>query len=141
MAIPKTSILKFVELALTITCLGMHYKDHGPVYSTDLLVVTGTFGGYLIILIGVFAGLVTGQPINKRIVSTILLQQRSQSQDLFYSLAGCALFVASGALIIQYYDKGYSSKSVRDLGLAKGSISIINGAVFLLDTFFTFRNE
>nr|CAD7444766.1 unnamed protein product [Timema bartmani] len=128
MAIPKTSILKFVELALTITCLGMHYKDHGPVYSTDLLVVTGTFGGYLIILIGVFAGLVTGQPINKRI-------------DLFYSLAGCALFVASGALIIQYYDKGYSSKSVRDLGLAKGSLSIINGAVFLLDTFFTFRNE
>ncbi|XP_063234353.1 uncharacterized protein LOC134537623 [Bacillus rossius redtenbacheri] len=126
-AVSKVTILKFLQLVLTVTCLGMHFKDNGPAYYLDNLVVTGTFAGFFIILVGTFAGAVLGDNLTKRV-------------DIFYSLAGCALFVASGALCIKYYD-AFGSGDTRHLGLAKGSLAIINGVFFLLDGFFTYRGE
>ena len=58
-------------------------------------------------------------PINRRI-------------DIFFSLVGCALFVASGALIIEAYLNAYKGDA-RDKQLTKASISFINGAIFLVD--------
>lgn len=65
-------------------------------------------------------------PINRRI-------------DIFFCLVGCALFVASGAFSIQYFDG--KSGDYRSKGLAKAAMAIINGAVFLLDSLFTWRGE
>lgn len=62
-------------------------------------------------------------------------------QDLFFSLIGCALFIAAGSLNIDYFHKLAYKSSFRDTGLAKGSLSIIEGAIFLVDAFLTFRGE
>lgn len=66
-------------------------------------------------------------PINKRI-------------DIFFSLVGAALFIASGVLIIQQWEDAFLKTETRKIALAKGSLAIINGIVFFLDTILTFRD-
>jgi hypothetical protein len=61
-------------------------------------------------------------------------------QDLFFSLVGCALFVAVGSIVISNHQY-LSATSLRDKYMAKGSISIIEGFVFLVDAILTFRGE
>ncbi|KAL0279470.1 UNVERIFIED_CONTAM: hypothetical protein PYX00_001018 [Menopon gallinae] len=123
----RLSFIKLLELLLTITCVGLHYHSFRAKDTYGEMVTTGTFCGYLIILIGVYAGYLFSMPISKRI-------------DIFYSVAGCALFVASGALAIEQYQNAYKSET-RDIGLAKGSLAIINGLAFLIDAFLSFRSE
>lgn len=125
--ISKVSILKFLEIALAITCIGLHLHSFAARDENEQLVICGTFLGFLVILIGIFVGMFTGEPVGKKV-------------DIFFSLAGCALFVASGALSIQFFDNMYKG-DLRDKGLAKGSLAIINGVFFLLDAVFTFRGE
>lgn len=96
---------------------------------TDLhtrLLVSGTFVGFSIILIALFAGYMMGTPINKRI-------------DMFFSLIATAMFIASGVLIIQEWENGFKTET-RRIAMAKGSLSIINGVLFFFDTIFTFRD-
>lgn len=88
----------------------------------------GTFGGYLIILVGGCFGSLMGTPINRRV-------------DLFFSLVGFALFIITGALNIEAFRTLLHKSSFRDIGLAKGSICIIQGALFLLDSYFTVKGE
>ncbi|KAG7210585.1 hypothetical protein KM043_012103 [Ampulex compressa] len=109
---------------------GQHHETVAhKVLRTDFAMLTmGTFGGYLIILIGLFAGNVMGTPVNRRV-------------DLFFSLVGCALFIATGALNIEHFQRIHQARSFRDTGMAKGSISIIEGIFFLVDAFLTFRGE
>ncbi|CAG9864217.1 unnamed protein product [Phyllotreta striolata] len=126
MAISRLSIIKFLELAIAVTCIGLHYKSRTNDIDTDTL-SSATFGGYVIILVGGFAGYLMSTPFNKRI-------------DIFFSLVGCALFVASGALNIKVYDD-FGKSEWRDYGLAKASLAIINGAVFLLDSLLTWRGD
>ena len=73
-------------------------------------------------------------PINKRI-------------DLFFSLLGCAMFIASGVLILQYWNDSATAKVVgffdndkKTLGITKGSIAVVNGILFFFDVIFTFRD-
>lgn len=58
-----------------------------------------------------------------------------------FSIIGCVLFVISGALIIdQWHDKSeLLFKESKRNALAAGSLMIINGAVFLMDTISIFR--
>lgn len=146
---------------ITIACLTLHYKSSGETHNT-LLLASGTFVGYTIILVGLFAGkpdfhqqtnfmyplnynliififyflsLFTGYllstPINKRI-------------DIFFSLIGCALFIASGALIIQEWNDDLIHSTfktdARKLALTKGGLAIVNGIIFFCDVIFTFRD-
>jgi hypothetical protein len=67
--------------------------------------------------------------------------------DLFFSLIGCAMFIASGVLILQYWNDttagkihGFFSNDNKSLGITKGSLAVINGIVFLVDVVFTFRD-
>jgi uncharacterized membrane protein HdeD (DUF308 family) len=55
-------------------------------------------------------------------------------------LVGCALFIAAGAFVIQYFD-GQRKSDTRDIGLAKGAMAIIAGVVFLIDSVLSFRGE
>lgn len=66
-------------------------------------------------------------PINRRI-------------DIFFSLAGCAIFVAAGALNIEFFQDTWKGE-YRDYGLSKASLAIINGALFLLDSLLTWRGD
>jgi hypothetical protein len=66
-------------------------------------------------------------PVNKRI-------------DLFFSIVGCLLFVAVGALVIQEWEDALVKSERRKIAMAKGSLSIVNGVLFFLDIIFTFRD-
>jgi len=135
MALSRLSIIKLLELIVTLTCLGLHYNSFGEVVDRhSVLIINGTFVGFTIILVGLFAGYIMNTPINKRI-------------DLFFSVIGCALFITSGVLILQYWNDtvggkftGWVSKDDKTLGVTKGSLAIINGILFLVDFVFTFRD-
>jgi len=126
MAISRLSIVKFLELALTVACIGLHYNSMTTHKDTEL-VTSGAFCGFLVILIGGFAGHLMSTPINRRI-------------DIFFCLVGCAAFIAAGALNIDYFQDARRSE-YRDYGLAKASLAIINGAVFLIDSLLTWRGD
>ncbi|KAG5875678.1 hypothetical protein JTB14_019454 [Gonioctena quinquepunctata] len=113
-------------IALALCCFGLHYKTQTNNLETDL-VSTTSFGGYVIILIGGFAGHLMSTPFNKRI-------------DIFFSLVGCAMFVAAGAMNIRVFDNA-SSSEWRNMGLAKASLAIIDGSLFLLDSLLTWRGD
>ncbi|CAO1389785.1 unnamed protein product [Diamesa serratosioi] len=134
MALSRLSIIKFLELALTLTCLGLHYNSMAEGAHHTVMLVNGTFVGFTIILVGLFAGYMMSTPINKRI-------------DLFFSLLGCAMFIASGVLILQFWNDTSSAKLIgffdndrKTLGITKGSIAVVNGILFFLDVIFTFRD-
>ena len=126
MAISRFALIKFLEFALAAVCLGLHYHSFQDT-QTALMLASATYGGYLIITCGVFAGHLAGTPINRRI-------------DIYFCLLGCALFIASGSLEVQWFqDKGKSS--IRDYGLAKAALAIINGIFFLVDAVFVYRGD
>ncbi|RLU19388.1 hypothetical protein DMN91_007945 [Ooceraea biroi] len=126
--ITRLSIIKFFELLLVCILIGLHYHSFNAGDQHTAMITMGTFGGYLIILVGLFIGSVMGTPVNRRV-------------DLFFSLIGCALFIAAGSLNIDYFQKLVHKSQFRDTGLAKGSLSIIEGIIFLVDAFLTFRGE
>ncbi|KAL7302898.1 hypothetical protein TKK_0004127 [Trichogramma kaykai] len=119
--VSRLTLIKLLELILVCVLIGLHYHSYIGTLN-DAMLVTGTFCGYLIILVGLFAGAVMGTPVNRRV-------------DLFFSLVGCALFIASGSLII---DHDYARN---DKNTAKGSIAIIEGIIFFIDAILTFRGE
>ncbi|KAF7262734.1 hypothetical protein GWI33_004171 [Rhynchophorus ferrugineus] len=47
---------------------------------------------------------------------------------------------AAGALNIKHFENQWKSEA-RDYGLAKGSLAVINGVFFLLDTLVTWRGD
>jgi len=126
MAISRLSIIKFLELALAVSCIGLHSKSVTGDFNIDTLSVAA-FGGFVIILVGGFAGHLMSTPINRRI-------------DIFFCLVGCATFVAAGALNIEYF-QNRGKGEYRDYGLAKSSLAIINGALFLVDSLLTWRGD
>lgn len=135
MAFSRLSLIKLLELILTLTCLGLHYNNFNEASSNQHnMLISGTFVGFSVILVGIFAGYLLNTPINKRL-------------DIFYSLAGCAMFIASGALIIQYWNDSLTGKihgafgnEAKNLGYTKGGLAIVNGVIFLVDVVFTFRD-
>lgn len=56
---------------------------------------------------------------------------------IFYSLLGGAMFLASGVFIIEAWERAYRTRT-RDLAITKGSVAIINGIIFIMDTIFAF---
>ncbi|CAK1547313.1 unnamed protein product [Leptosia nina] len=124
MAISRLSIIKFLELAITCACVALHYHSYNIDPEIGML-VTGTFIGYLIIFAGAAAGYIMQTPSHKRI-------------DIFYSLIGVCLFVASGAVIIDRFQNAWKG-DLRDKNLAKASLAIINGALLLVDAVLTQR--
>lgn len=126
--VTRLSIIKFLELILVCIIIALHWHswNAGERYAT--MITMGTMGGYLIILVGLFAGALMGTPVNRRV-------------DLFFSLIGCALFITTGALVIDYFNDYAFKTSFRDTGLAKGSMCILEAGFFLLDAVLTFRGE
>ncbi|XP_043274197.1 protein snakeskin-like [Venturia canescens] len=126
--ITRLAIIKFLELILVCIIIGLHYRSFNAGQVYEAMITNGTIGGYLIILVGLLAGGVMGTPVNRRV-------------DLFFSLIGCALFIATGSMVIDTFQHIVHSDSFRDTGLAKGSLCIFEGAFFLVDAILTFRGE
>ncbi|EDV33796.1 uncharacterized protein Dana_GF19114, isoform A [Drosophila ananassae] len=112
-------LLKIIELAISIACIVMYEVDGA--LSSRPLIVCGTIGGFTIICGVLLIGHVINSLVEKRLNALI-------------SLIGCVLFVASGALVIdEWHDARLQTDRKRN-AIAAGSLMIINGAVFLLDT-------
>lgn len=127
MGVNRLSMIKLLELIITIVCIVLHWQSGDTRNLETDFITAGTFGGFLIILGSSFLGHVLTSPITKRI-------------DLIFCLVGCAAFVATGALNIKHYENGYNTDA-RKYGLAKASLAIINGALFLIDSLFTWRGD
>ncbi|CAD7089918.1 unnamed protein product [Hermetia illucens] len=123
----RLSVVKFMELVFAITCLVLHYYSF---YDGDIVtsfITTGTFTGFVVIIVALFGGLLMHSPINKRI-------------DILLSIMGCASFITSGVLLIEAWEYSFRTKT-RDLAIIKASVAIINGAMFGFDAIFTFRDK
>ncbi|XP_055714015.1 protein snakeskin-like [Phlebotomus papatasi] len=123
----RLSVIKFMELSLAIASTVLHYYSFNDGELVTAFLATGTFCGYIIVLIAIFAGHMIGTPVNKRL-------------SIFYSIIGSVMFITSGVFIIEAWEHSFRTRT-RDLAITKGSVAIINGAVFLLDTIFTFRDK
>uniref|UniRef100_A0A1A9W8N7 DUF7775 domain-containing protein n=1 Tax=Glossina brevipalpis TaxID=37001 RepID=A0A1A9W8N7_9MUSC len=114
-------LLKIIELGIAIACIVL-WETTGQ-FSRNPLVVCATIGGYTIIC-GIFLiGHIINSIVEKRLNALI-------------SVIGCILFVISGALVIdEWHDSSeLLFKERKRNALAAGSLMIINGAVFLMDT-------
>ena len=60
--------------------------------------------------------------------------------DIFFSIMGCGLFIASGVFVIEAWEHSFRTRT-RDMALIKASLSIVNGVLFGFDAIFTFRDK
>ncbi|XP_071872790.1 uncharacterized protein [Bombus fervidus] len=128
MAFNKMTIIKLLQLVMVCILIGLHYHSFSDGGRNSAMITVGTFGGYLIILAGVFFGIIMGCGMDRRL-------------DMFYSAAGFILFVIAGALILDHFSNSVYRGSFRDTGLAKGCISIAEGLLFLVDAILVFRGD
>ncbi|XP_053949142.1 protein snakeskin [Anastrepha obliqua] len=114
-------LLKIIELGISIACIVLWQTS--TAISSQPLIVCGTLGGFTIICGILLIGHILNSIVEKRLNALI-------------SIIGCILFVISGALIIdEWHDRSdFLFKDSKRNALATGSLMIINGAVFLLDT-------
>ncbi|XP_043658678.1 uncharacterized protein LOC122623536 [Drosophila teissieri] len=114
-------LLKIIELAIAIACIVL-YETVGNLSSHPVL-VAGTIGGYTVICGVLLVGHVVNSLVEKRL-------------NALFSLIGCLLFVASGALVIDEWQSGtlFVPSDRKRQAVGTGSLMIINSAVFLLDT-------
>nr|BAN21170.1 unkown protein [Riptortus pedestris] len=123
----RLTLIKLVELCLAIAIFWLHYNTFESEH-VKLFVESTTFMGFLVVVVGTFLGLITGSPVNKTV-------------DMYFCVAGAVLYIASGSLTIQHFQGWTFRSSVSNMGLTKGSLAIIQGVIFLIDGFFTFKAE
>uniref|UniRef100_A0A182LZ15 MARVEL domain-containing protein n=1 Tax=Anopheles culicifacies TaxID=139723 RepID=A0A182LZ15_9DIPT len=112
--------------ALAIACLILHYKSLDERDDLTKLLAAGTFVGYSVILVALFCGYMMSELISKKL-------------DVFFSLIGCAMFIASGVLILKEWENAWSTDT-KKLAISKGSLAVTNGVLFFFDAIFTLRN-
>ncbi|XP_055913582.1 uncharacterized protein LOC129947159 isoform X1 [Eupeodes corollae] len=119
--------VKFLELAFAIACLVLHFYSFNDGDIITSFLATGTFCGYILIVLGIFAGILMRAPIHKRI-------------DIFFSVIGCCLFVTSGVLLFEAWEYSFRTRT-RDLAMVKASLAIVDGALFGFDAIFTLKDK
>ncbi|XP_071444277.1 uncharacterized protein [Hetaerina americana] len=124
----KTSLAcKVIEFLIICICMGLHVNlDMIPLKQYTLVSIV--FGGYIIILGGMLLGFLVCERLSRKI-------------DIFYTLLGMALFVAAGGCLISNFSGNgkFYYKHV-DMGLATGSLAIINAILFLADAIISFKD-
>ncbi|XP_028133482.1 uncharacterized protein LOC114328733 [Diabrotica virgifera virgifera] len=126
MAPNRLCIIKIVELAIAIVCMVLHSSTHTADYDIDTTSAI-TYGAFIIILVGEAAAYFWKCPLDKKI-------------DIYYSIVGCSLFLATGIFNILRYTDQSGSKN-KTMGIIKALFSLVNGVVFALDAFLTYKGE
>lgn len=128
MAVSRLTIVKIAELILGIAILCIHYNTLEEPGTFSQVIVTGTYAGFVVIIIGSFIGFLTGNSINKTV-------------DLFFCVVGAVLYILAGIFTYQHFHGWKFNTSHANLGLTKSGLAIIQGIVFIVDAFFTFKIE
>ncbi|KRF82153.1 uncharacterized protein [Drosophila virilis] len=100
--------------------------DHS--YSSQAMLVCGTLTGYLIICSVLSIGHLVGAKLDKRI-------------DILFTVAGCVLFVSTGAIILDRWMNCYEIASEKNTILASGVLAFATAAIFIADTFIIFHAQ
>ncbi|XP_062139807.1 uncharacterized protein LOC133848320 [Drosophila sulfurigaster albostrigata] len=98
--------------------------DHG--YSSEAMLVCGTLAGYLIICSSLAIGHLLGAKMDRRI-------------DVLFAVAGCVLFISTGAIILDRWMNNYETAIDKNTILSAGVLAFANGAIFIADTFVIFH--
>ncbi|XP_050538778.1 uncharacterized protein LOC126904098 [Daktulosphaira vitifoliae] len=131
MALSKLTIIKFLEIALTLIIFVLHYYSFpNGGENGEIMIITGTYVGYVIILAGILIGIFTGTPISSKL-------------DMLFVLIGAALYILSGVLSYKFFNNYWigNSSSYVSTGMTKAWLSVINGIVFIVDAVFTYREK
>nr|CAD7585829.1 unnamed protein product [Timema genevievae] len=124
-------IIKLIQLGISCICMGLHAHSVFERYSESILLPV-VYGGYIIILTGLIVGYFTKERAPKTI-------------DLIYTVAGLPLFIAAGAVGVHFYHtNSYRYQwqpTIINTGLACGSLAIINGVFFLVDSVLGFMDN
>jgi len=136
-------IVKLVKLVLNLIIIILYRVG----FAGDFLGVGGTWNLYEekssdveIIASGVFVGYFVYTSIS--LISTIFssYENKYTFTDILMNIVGVFLWIAVGATALHYWH-GYLSEhkytyvnSERQVGLALGALSVLNGAVYLIDS-------
>ncbi|XP_063234542.1 protein snakeskin [Bacillus rossius redtenbacheri] len=97
------------------------------------IIASGVFVGYIIYTLAVVVSYCFGTT-----------EQKKTLVDVIMNVTGCIMFIAVGGTALHYWhgympeNKFLSFSSEREVGLALGSLCVLTGAVFLLDTVLSF---
>eukprot|EP00088_Acartia_fossae_P039424 TRINITY_DN41042_c0_g1_i1.p1 TRINITY_DN41042_c0_g1~~TRINITY_DN41042_c0_g1_i1.p1 ORF type:complete len:158 (-),score=33.62 TRINITY_DN41042_c0_g1_i1:175-621(-) len=124
----STGILKILEIILVLICLMLARFGHDSRgvpfgWQDNDFLGKGTVVGYAIIV--------------PAVLITYLIGSNLSILELFINLVGGILFIAVGAVTIQFYNNTRSKDST---GMALGVLAIITGIVFLIDFIFAIKN-
>merc|ERR1711893_60967 len=124
-----TGILKICEIIVVLICLLLaRFGRDGQIFhfgtnNTHFLGV-GTCVGYAIIV--------------PAVLFTYLLGSNLTFLELFINIIGAALFIATGALTIDFHSAYRGGEKVT--GIALGVLCIVAGALFLVDFLIAIKN-
>ncbi|XP_045771448.1 uncharacterized protein LOC123871601 isoform X2 [Maniola jurtina] len=121
MLIP-TCVIKLMELMLAIACLTLHNYSYDLTDISTLMLCSGTYVGYVVVLSG-------------EIVGEIIIAPLDLVQDMFFGMVGVVLFSISGGLILSARTKSsiYPRTGNHTIALVTGSLAVLNALVMLFD--------
>ncbi|KAM3961031.1 uncharacterized protein ACR2FA_004804 [Aphomia sociella] len=121
MLIP-TCIIKLSELMLTVACLTLHHYSYDLTEVPTMMLCSGTYIGYVVIL--------SGEIIGEMIFSPLDLVQ-----DMYFGVLGTVLFAVSGGLVLssRIHGSSYPRMGDHNAGLLCGSLAVLNALIMLFD--------
>ncbi|XP_004932514.2 uncharacterized protein LOC101743423 isoform X2 [Bombyx mori] len=121
MLIP-TCIIKFMELSLAISCLTLHQYSYDLTDLPTLMLCSGTYVAYIIVLSG-------------EIVGEMIFAPLDLVQDMYFGLLGATLFSTSGGLVLSARVRGatYPRTGDHNAALLAGSLAVVNAFIMIFD--------
>ncbi|KAG6450253.1 uncharacterized protein LOC115443594 isoform X2 [Manduca sexta] len=121
MMIP-TCVIKLFELLLTISCLTLHHYSYDLTDIPTLMLCSGTYIGYVVVLSG-------------EIVGEMIFAPLDLVQDIYFDLLGATLFSVSGGMVLsaRVKDSVYPRTGDHNAALLAGSLAILNAFLMLFD--------
>lgn len=112
------------------------------------MLVCGTLTGYLIICSALTIGNIQlSFPVGLAIQTALhiaghLLEAKLDKRiDILFAVAGCVLFISTGAIILDRWMNNYTTAVDKNTILSSGVLAFANGAVFIADTFVIFHAQ
>ncbi|KAL0841404.1 hypothetical protein ABMA28_015097 [Loxostege sticticalis] len=121
MLIP-TCVIKFFELCLAIGCLILHHYSYDLTDVPTLMLCSGTYIGYVVVLSG-------------EIVGEMIFAPLDLVQDMYFGILGMGLFTISGGLVLSSRVKpsAYPRTGDHTIAMIVGSLAIVEAFIMLFD--------
>ncbi|CAH0723280.1 unnamed protein product, partial [Brenthis ino] len=121
MLIP-TCVIKLLELTLAVACLTLHHYSYDLSDVPALILYSGTYMGYVIVLSG-------------EIVGEMIFAPLDLVQDMYFGMLGIILFSVSGGIVLstRAYSYNYPLTGDSTTALIVGYLAILNAVVMLFD--------